>query len=63
MFEQPETKNRRMRPDEYETELWLAKLFNRPPCQYIKDKPFYPYVPTNPNKPELMVNFDLNFNE
>ncbi len=47
-----------MRPDEYETELWLAKLFNRPPNVYIKDKPFYPYVPP---VPKCMVNFDLNY--
>lgn len=57
MFES-ETPNRRMRPDEYETELWLAKLFQRPPNVYIKDKPFYPYVPQHP---KCMVNFDLNY--
>lgn len=58
MFAPDETKNRRMTPEEYDFELWLAKMFKRPPNVYIKDKPFYPYVP---NKNDCTVNFDLNF--
>ncbi len=53
-----ETPNRRMTPSEYEDELFWAKLFRRPPRHYIKDKPFYPYVPTDNH---CKVNFDLNF--
>nr|QRG28984.1 hypothetical protein [Anelloviridae sp.] len=56
------SKNRRMRPDEYETELYLAKMFKRPPNQYIKDRPFYPYVPHDPANNKYHVNFDLNYN-
>lgn len=50
-----------------EFELWLAKMFKRPVCPYILDKPTYPYLPTTPlanqcKKQELYnVNFDLNF--
>lgn len=47
-----------MTPSEKEFEIWLAKMFRRPPCDYILDKPFYPYIPTPPQK--YMVNFDLN---
>lgn len=49
-----------MTPEEYEFELFLARMFNRPPCTYIKDKPFYPYIPTPPPPQKYMVNFDLN---
>lgn len=58
LFPPDETPNRRMTPQEYEEELLLAKLFKRPPRSYIKDKPFYPYVPKNE---QCMVNFDLNY--
>lgn len=57
LFDQPPVKNRRFTADEYRDELYLAKAFCRPPCSYILDKPFYPYVPTNE---KYMVNFDLN---
>lgn len=63
MFAPDEKPNRRMRPDEFETELYLAKLFRRPPNYFIKDLPFYPYVPHHPKNNKHMVNFDLNFNE
>lgn len=63
MFPPEETKNRRMRPDEFETELWLAKLFKRPPNYFIKDLPFYPYVPHDPTNNKYSVNFDLNYNK
>ncbi len=52
-----------MTPSEYNDELTLARMFCRPPRQYIKDFPFYPYVPQNPRNPKQMVNFDLNFTE
>lgn len=52
-----ETPNRRLRPDEMQDEKYIAKLFCRPWRHYIKDKPFYPYVPVNE---KYMVNFDLN---
>lgn len=60
MFAPDETPNRRMTPSEFEEELMIAKLFRRPPRHYIKDKPFYPYVPTPPNC-TCKVNFDLNY--
>ncbi len=46
-----------MTPQEKEDELFWATLFRRPPREYIKDKPFYPYVPP---VPKYCVNFDLN---
>lgn len=58
MFPPDETPNRRMTPQEFEDELFWSKLFRRPPRHFIKDKPFYPYVPTNEC---CKVNFDLNF--
>lgn len=47
-----------MTPQEKETDLFLAKMFRRPPLDYILDKPTYPYVPMPIKK--FMVNFDLN---
>lgn len=58
MFAPEETPNRRMTPSEYEEELLFAKWFKRPPRNFIKDKPFYPYVP---NVNHCKVNFDLNY--
>lgn len=49
-------KNRRFTPDEYVTELEIAKWMHRPPRTYINDKPFYPWV-----VPEPLVNFDLGY--
>lgn len=46
-----------MTPQELEDEKFWAGLFKRPMRHYIKDKPFYPYVP---QRNEYMVNFDLN---
>lgn len=57
LFE-PYTPNRRFTPPEFETELFLSKLFKRPPRTFVKDPPFYPWLP-----PEPIVNFDLNFNK
>lgn len=39
---------------EYAHELDVAKWMKRPPCQFIYDAPFYPWLP-----PEPLVNFDL----
>lgn len=47
-----------MTPKEREDELIIAKIFARPPRDYILDKPCYPYVKPDYTK---MVNFDLNF--
>lgn len=47
-----------MRPDEFETELMLAKWMKRPPNVFIHDKPFYPWC-----VPEPVVNFDLNYKQ
>lgn len=58
MFAPEETPNRRMTPQEEEDEKFWAALFKRPRRSYIKDKPFYPYVPTDE---KCKVNFDLNY--
>lgn len=42
---------------ELQEEKIVANIFKRPMRYYIKDKPFYPYVPTDER---YMVNFDLN---
>lgn len=52
-----ETPNRRLTPQEMQDEKYIAKLFRRPWRHFIKDKPYYPYVPTDER---YMVNFDLN---
>lgn len=57
MFDTPQ-KNRRLTPKEQEDDLWLAKIFKRPVRTHLLDKPFYPWVPTEP-----LVNFDLKFKE
>ncbi len=51
-------KNRRFTTKEYEQELEIAKLFQRPPRQFFYDTPFYPWVPPTP-----LVNFDLKYKE
>lgn len=48
-----------MTPSERADELILASIFKRPPCDFILDKPTYPYVP-KPTSEKYMVNFDLN---
>lgn len=59
MFSDPTpVKNRRFTPDEFQTELELAKWMKRPPRYYVKDPPFYPWV-----VPEPLVNFSLNYKE
>lgn len=52
------TKNRRFTPEEFQTELELAKWMKRPPRHYIHDMPFYPWC-----VPEPVVNFKLNYTE
>lgn len=49
--------NRRMTPSEMEDEKFIANLFKKPWKHFIKDKPYYPYVPVNE---KYTVNFDLN---
>lgn len=58
LFDDKHVKNRRFRPDEFETELEIAKWLKRPPRAFINDAPFYPWVP-----PEPYVNFHLNYTE
>lgn len=59
MFGETPIPNRRMTPEEFEQELILARIFKRPPCYFIKDRPTYPWVP-KPTDEKFMVNFDLN---
>lgn len=49
-----------MTPWELQEEKELADIFKRPMRYFIKDLPFYPYVPQDPKNPQYMVNFDLN---
>lgn len=57
MFGQSTVKNRRLNPKEFADELENAKIWRRPPRQYLLDTPFYPDC-----VPEPLVNFSLNFN-
>lgn len=45
-----------MTSTELETEKILASIFHRPMRTYLKDPPFYPWLP-----PEPVVNFELNY--
>lgn len=56
MFGDSTVKNRRLTPKEREDDLFLAKIFKRPPKDYLFDLPFYPYVPPTPK-----ANFNLNY--
>lgn len=58
LFNDEKPKPRRFTPEEYSTELEVAKWMKRPPCQFWGDIPFYPWV-----EPEPLVNFHLKFNE
>ena len=58
MFGETATPNRRLTPSEMEDELFWCRVFKRHPRSFIKDKPFYPYVPTDE---KCKVNFDLNY--
>lgn len=60
LFGDETPKNRRLTPQEMQTELEICKIFRRHPRQFLLDKPFYPYVPQMPKE---MVNFDLNFKD
>lgn len=57
--DEPVKKNRRLTPNEFADELEIAKIFKRPPRNYLYDQPFYPYLPITPKVPR--VNFDLNY--
>lgn len=58
LFPEQTRKNRRLTPEEFQTDLEIAKWLKRPPRNYIYDPPFYPWLP-----PEPRVNFDLKFKE
>lgn len=53
------TPNRRLTPKEFEEELQESKIWGHRPRLYIKDKPFYDFLPITPKIP--FVNFDLGF--
>ncbi len=55
MFEPYKTPNRRLTPKEQEDEKFLCQIFKRPPRHYLHDKPFYPYVPVDPNNRKYAV--------
>lgn len=48
-----------MTPKEFEEELKESKIWGHRPRLYIKDKPFYDFLPITPKIP--FVNFDLGF--
>lgn len=50
-----------MTPKEFEEELKEAAIWGHRPRQYIKDKPFYDFLPITPIVPK--VNFDLGFKQ
>lgn len=58
LFPPKETPNRRMTPWELQEERELSNIFQRPMRYFIKDPPFYPWLP-----PEPYVNFDLRFKD
>jgi hypothetical protein len=47
-----------MTAKEFAEELFDANVWKRVPRTHIRDKPFYPYVLTDPKQ---CVNFDLNY--
>lgn len=53
----PDDKNRRLNKYERIHERDVAIAFCRPMREYVKDPPFYPWLP-----PEPYVNFDLKYN-
>ncbi len=50
-----------MTPKEFQEELEESRIWGHRPRQYIKDRPFYDFLPITPKIPKL--NFDLNFIE
>ena len=62
MFSNPIKKNnKKLTPQERETNIKLTKLFKRPVKTFINDKPFYPWLVPTPKVP--FPNFQLNFKE
>lgn len=49
-----------MTPWEFEQELQESKIWGHRPRQFIRDRPFYDFLPITPIVPK--VNFDLGFN-
>lgn len=58
LFETPQ-KNRKMNKYELAHDLDAAKAFLRPPCTYLLQKPYYPWLHDNNNN--YNVTFDLNY--
>lgn len=54
-----ETPNRRLTSKEFEQELIDSRIWGHRPRQYLKDKPFYDFLPITPVIPK--INFDLGF--
>lgn len=55
------TPNRRMNSREFAEELQEAAIWGHRPRTFIKDKPFYDFLPITPIIPKL--NFELGFKE
>ncbi len=60
MFGDP-TPNRRLTPKEFEQELEDSKIWGHRPRTFLKDKPFYDFLPITPLVPR--INFDLGFKQ
>ncbi len=58
IFGESTVKNRRLTPKEFEDDLITAKIFHRPPRNFLFDEPFYPFFPPTPR-----ANFDLKFKQ
>lgn len=58
MFGDP-TPNRRLTSKEFEWELEASKIWGHKPRVFLKDKPFYDFLPPTPIIPR--VNFELGF--
>ena len=56
MFSNKIKKNRKFTARKYEQEVKKAKIWCKPPKQFIFNTPFYPGIPPTP-----LINFHLNF--
>lgn len=54
-----EPPNRRMTPKEFKEELEESAIWGHRPRTFIKDKPFYDFLPITPIIPK--INFDLGY--
>lgn len=55
------TPNRRLTPKEFEQELIDSKIWGHKPRTFIKDTPFYDFLPITPIIPR--VNFELGYKQ